>query len=86
MHIMGYMSLFLTSPRNQRRTKKKAITSGVPVISGISYPISIRECVEKKRRLSRVEKAIKESALQVLKNVQNNNIVSRLWSRKIMTR
>ena len=50
------MSLFLTSPRNQRRTKKKAITSGGPAISGISYPISIRKGTENKRRLSRVEK------------------------------
>ena len=28
------MSLFLTSPRNQGRTKKKAITNGGPAISG----------------------------------------------------
>ena len=28
------MSLFLASPRNQGRTKKKAITSGGPAISG----------------------------------------------------
>ena len=57
------MSLFLTSPRNQRRTKKKAITSGGPAISGISYPINIKKCTKNKRRLSRVEKAMKESAL-----------------------
>ena len=57
------MSLFLTSLRNQRRTKKKAITSGGPVISRISYPISIRKCMENKRRLSRVEKTMEESAL-----------------------
>ena len=59
----GHMSLFLASLRNQRRTKKKAITSGGPAISGISCPISIRKCTENKRRLSRVEKAMKESTL-----------------------
>ena len=37
------MSLFLASTRNQGRTKKKAITSGGPAISGISYPISIKK-------------------------------------------
>ena len=57
------MSLFLALPKNQGRTKKKAITSGGPAISGISCPISIRKCMENKRRLSRVEKAMKESAL-----------------------
>ena len=57
------MSLFLASPRNQGRTKKKAITDGGPAISEISYPISIRKCTENKRRLSRVEKSMKESAL-----------------------
>ena len=57
------MSLFLTSPRNQGRTKKKAITNGGPAISEISYPISIIKCMEKKRRLSIVEKTMKESAL-----------------------
>ena len=57
------MSLFLTSPRNQRRTKKKAINSGGLVINGISYPISIRKCTENKRRLSKVENIMKESAL-----------------------
>ena len=57
------MSLFLALPRNQRRTKKKAITSGRLVISGISYPISIKKCTENKRRLSKLEKAMKESAL-----------------------
>ena len=72
----GHMSLFLVLPRNQRRTKKKVITSGGPAISGISYPISIRKCTENKRRLSRVEKTMEESALQVSKNVQNSNIVS----------
>ena len=58
----GHMSLFLISPRNQRRIKKKAITSGGPAISGVSYPISIKKYRENKRRLSRVEKAMKESA------------------------
>ena len=57
------MSLFLTSLRNQRRTKKKAITSGGPTISGISYLISIRKCMENKRRLSKVEKTMEESTL-----------------------
>ena len=57
------MSLFLVSPRNQRRTKKKVITSGGLAISGISCPISIRKCMENKRRLSRVEKVMKESVL-----------------------
>ena len=68
--------MFLFLPRNQRRTKKKAITSGGPVNSRISCPISIIKCTENKRRLSRVEKAMEESALQVLKNVQNNSILS----------
>ena len=57
------MSLFLASPKNQRRTKKKAIISGGPAISGISYPISIRKCMKNKRRLGRVEKTMEESAL-----------------------
>ena len=57
------MSLFLTLPRNQRRTKKKAITNGGPAISGISCPINIRKCTENKRRLSRVEKTMEESVL-----------------------
>ena len=68
--------MFLASPRNQRRTKKKAITNGRPAISGISYPIGIRKCIENIRRLSKVEKAMEESALQVSKNVQNSSIVS----------
>ena len=55
------MSLFLALPRNQRKTKKKAITSGGLVISGISCPISIRKCTENNKRLSRVEKTIEES-------------------------
>ena len=50
------MSLFLVLLRNQRRTKKKVITSGGPAISEISYPINIRKCMENKRRLSRVER------------------------------
>ena len=78
------MSLFLASPRNQGRTKKKAITSGGPAISEISCPSSIRNCTENKRRLSRVEKAMEESALQVSKNALNNSIVSRSWSRQIL--
>ena len=57
------MSLFFASPRDQGRTKKKEIISGGPAISGISCPISIRKCTKNKRRLSRVEKAMKESAL-----------------------
>ena len=56
------MSLFLTLPRNQRRAKKKAISSGGPAISRISCPISVRKCKENKRRISRVEKTMKESA------------------------
>ena len=56
------MSLFLASPRSQRRTKKKAITNGRPMISGISCPINIRKCIENKRKLSRVEKTTEESA------------------------
>ena len=55
--------MLLASPRDQGRTKKKAITNGRPVISGISYPISIRKCTENKRRLSRIEKAMEEGAL-----------------------
>ena len=57
------MSLFLASLRNQRRTKKKVITSGKPAINGISYPISIRKCTKNKRRLSKVEKTMEDSAL-----------------------
>ena len=60
---VSHMSLFFTSPRDQGRTKKKAITSGGPTINGISCPISIRKCMKNKRRLSKVEKAMKESAL-----------------------
>ena len=78
------MSLFLASPKNQGRTKKKAITSGGPAISGISYPISIKKCMGNKRRLSRVEKVIKENAFQVSKNVQDSSIVSQLWSKQIL--
>ena len=69
--------MFLVSPGNQRKAKKKAITNGGLVINGIFCPISIRECMENKRRLSRVEKVMEESYLQVLKNVQNSSIVSR---------
>ena len=54
------MSLFLASPRIQRRTKKKAITSGGPTINGISCPISIRKYTENKRKLSRVKKTKEE--------------------------
>ena len=78
------MSLFLASPRNQRRTKKKPITSGGPAISGISYLISIKKYQENKRRLSRVEEVMEESALSVSKNEQNSSIVSRSWSRQIL--
>ena len=72
----GHKGLFFVSPRNKRRTKKKAITSGGPAISGISRPISVRECTKIKRRLSRVEKIMEKSALQVSKNAQNNSILS----------
>ena len=81
---VDHKGLFLASPRNQRRAKKKAITNGGSAISGISYPISIKECMENKRRLSKVEKAMEESALQVSKNTQNSSIVSRLWIRQIL--
>ena len=57
------MSLFLSSLRNQRRIKKKVITNGGPAISGISHPISIRKCTENKRKLSRVENIMEESAI-----------------------
>ena len=60
---VGHMSLFLTLLRNQRRTKKKAITSGGPTISAISYPINIKKCTKNKRRMSRVKKTMEESAL-----------------------
>ena len=72
----GHKSLFLTSPRNQRRTNEKAITCSGPAISGIPCPISIRECTKFKRRLSLLEKDMEESALQVSKNAQNNSIMS----------
>ena len=64
----GHKGLFVASPGNQRKAKKKAITSGGPVINGISCPISIRECMENKKRLSRVENTMEENALQVSKN------------------
>ena len=54
------------------------------MISGISCPISIKECMENKRRLNKVEKVMEENALQVSKNAQNSSIVSRLWSRQIL--
>ena len=73
---MGHKGLFFTSPRNQRRTKKKAITCDGLAISRISYTISIRECMENKWRLSRIEKAMEENVLQVSKNAQNNSILS----------
>ena len=57
------MSLFLASPRDQRKTKKKAITTGGLAISGIFCLISIKKCTKNKRRLSRVEKTMEESAL-----------------------
>ena len=57
------MSLFLASLRNQRRTKKKVITSGGLAISGISCPISIKKYTENKKKLSRVEKTMEENAL-----------------------
>ena len=58
---MGRKCLFLALPGNQRKTKKKAIASGEPAISGISYLISIRECTENKSRLSKVEKVMKDA-------------------------
>ena len=64
----GHKGLFLALPKNQRRTKKKAITNGGPEISRMFYPINIRKCTENKRRLSKVEKAMEENALQVSKN------------------
>ena len=70
------MNLFLALPRDQGKTKKKAITNSGPTISGISCPINIRKCTTNKRRLSKVEKVMEESALQVSKNAQNNSIVS----------
>ena len=57
------MSLFLASPSNQRKTKKKAITTGGLAISGIFCLISIKKCMKNKRRLSRVEKTMEESVL-----------------------
>ena len=57
------MSLFLASLKNQIKTKKKAITSGGPAISGVSCLINIRKCMKNKRRLRRVEKTMEESAL-----------------------
>ena len=54
------------------------------MISGISCPINIRKCTKNKRRLSRIEKTMEESALYVSKNAQNSNIVSQSWSRQIL--
>ena len=50
------MSLFLALPRNQRRTKKKAITSGGPTISGVSCPISIRKMHEEQEETEQSRK------------------------------
>ena len=52
------MNLFLISPKNQRKTKKKAITSG-------RSAINIRKCTENKRRLSKVEKIMEECTLSI---------------------
>ena len=52
------------------------------MIKGISYLISIREYTKNKRRWSRVEKAMKESALQVSKNAYDSSIVSRSGSKQ----
>ena len=59
----GHNDLFLASSRNQRRTKKKAITNGGPAISEIFRSISIKEYTENKKKLSRVEKVMEESSL-----------------------
>ena len=59
----GPHEFVLILPRNQRRTKKKVITSSGLAISGISCPINLRKCTENRRRLSRVEKTMIESAL-----------------------
>ena len=50
------MSLFLASLRNQKRTKKKAITSGGFTISGISYPISIKKMHEEQEETEQSRK------------------------------
>ena len=54
------------------------------MIGRISCSISIKECTNNKRILSIVKKTMEESDLQVLKNAQNNSIVSQLWSRQIL--
>ena len=54
------------------------------MIGRISCSISIKECTDNKRILSIVKKTMEESDLQVLKNAQNNSIVSQLWSRQIL--
>ena len=46
--------------------------------------MSIKECTDNKRILSIVKKTMEESDLQVLKNAQNNSIVSQSWSRQIL--
>ena len=40
--------------------------------------------VQEETELSRVEKVMEESALQVSKNAQNSSIVSKSWSRQIL--
>ena len=54
------------------------------MIGRISCSISIKECTDNKRILSIVKKTMEESDLQVLKNAQNNSIVSQSWSRQIL--
>lgn len=46
------------------------------VDSGVSYPIRIRVCMKNKTRLTKEVKAMKESALKILKNAQDNSIVN----------
>ena len=60
---------------------EKAITSNGSMISRVPCLISIRVGYQNKRRLSREVETMEKSALKVLKDAQDNNIVNQLWSR-----
>ena len=61
---MVCLLLFQGSEKNQEENNNQCR----PLISGISCPISIIECIENKMRLGKVEKATKKSAFRVSKN------------------
>ena len=72
----SYNKLFLTSPRDQKGAKEKAITSSRSAISRILCPIGIGVGSQNKRRLSREVETVENSALKVSKDAQDSSIVS----------